>query len=249
MSAKLKRVVPGLVVVLLAAAFAPGLAQPAGDPAQPADAEAQAGENPAPKPKGKSVKFERLPNGDLRLGGITVHPKERRISFEATINQAGGPLEVLIATPEGRLHEALLCASVSPLHLQTLLYLLNLRNGPRCRSEAGKQGDLVDIDLEWRNQDGKLVCEPIEQWVCDVRTNKPMTRMGWVFTGSSIVEGAFQAEVGGNIVLVFTGADTILDLPDKAGEDDTIFVANDGKTDPGKGAKVRVILAPRKAKR
>ena len=179
-----------------------------------------------PQPRQGSVKFKRLPNGDIRLGGITVHRKARQVSFKAKINQMAGPLEVLIATPVGRLHESLLCADISPLHLQTVLYLLDLKNGPRRDTDAAKQGTIIDVDVEWSDKDGKTFREPVEHWVVDQQLGKPMQRSGWVFVGSSIIDGAFQADVGGNIVLVYTGADTILDIPGKGGDDDTIFVAN-----------------------
>ena len=202
----------------------------------------------APKMPGKVGKvpqFERLPNGDIRLGQVTVHREKHEISFPATINLASGKLDLAISTGEGRLYESLLSTDVRPLHLQTLMYLLRLRNGPRFKDEDGRQGDLVDIDLEYADEDGNGVRAPIEQWICDERTGQPMTRYGWVFVGSDIRDGTFLAEVEGNVVVTYSCGATVLDIPDEGGNKAWTFYVNPDRLDPGKDSAVRVILIPR----
>ncbi|MBT3380979.1 MAG: hypothetical protein HN742_42600 [Lentisphaerae bacterium] len=194
---------------------------------------------------GKIPKFERLPDGDIRLGGVTVHRQKREISFPAKVNLMSGKLDLMISTGEGRLYESLLRTDVRPLHLQTLMYLLRIRNGPRFKQEDGRQGDLVDIELAYTNAEGETTREPIEQWMCDERTGKPMTRYGWVFVGSDIRDGMFLAEVEGNVVVTYSCGATVLDIPDEGGNKAWTFYVNPEKTEPGKDADVRVILIPR----
>ena len=188
---------------------------------------------------------ERLPNGDVRLGSVTVHRKQREVSFPAVVNMDTGQIDVLVSTPVGRLYEALLRTDVHPLHFQTMLYLLGLKNGPRFSDEEGRQGDLVDIDLEWQRDDGTTVREPVERWLCDERTSAVMTRCGWVFVGSSIEDGVFLAAIEGNLVVTFSAGESVLDIPDKGGNKAWTFYVNGEKTEPGKDAKVRVIVIPR----
>ena len=188
---------------------------------------------------------ERLPDGDLILGGIRVHRRERRLSFPAEINQNSGILEVLIATGRGRLHESLLRTEIDPLHLQTLLYLLGLENGRRMAGGVTSQGHLLDIDIEWSPPEGNRVAEPVEAWVTDTRTGVPMRRLGWVFVGSVFRGGVFQATEAGNVAVTYSVDDTVLDVPDPAGDDDTIFICNERKKRPGVGETVRVVLTPR----
>ena len=213
----------------------------------------QANAEDLPKPQGSATptnaalpKFERLANGDIRLGAVTLHRQTREISFPAKINLDTGPLDVLIATPVGRLYESLLGCSVNTLHLQTLLYLLDLKNGPRLPDAKGRQGDIVDIELEWRNAEGKLIREPVEKWICHNTTDEPVKRPGWVFVGSSVANGVFRAEAAGNLAIIYSCDDTVLDLPDPGAEQAWTFVVNPEKTKPGKDASVRVILIPRK---
>ena len=188
---------------------------------------------------------KRLDNGDLILGEIRLHRRERELSFPAAINQLAGALEVLISTPSGRLHEALLRTTAKPLHLQTMLYLLGMRNGRRLGGPDGRQGDIVDIDIEWKRETGEVVREPVEAWILDQRTGKKAERYGWVFVGSAVSDGVFLADATGNVAVTYSVSDTVLDIPDRAGEDDTLFVANTSKREPGLDASVRVIVTPR----
>ena len=188
---------------------------------------------------------KRLANGDLVLGEIRLHRRERELSFPGAVNQLAGTLEVLISTPSGRLHEALLRTTAKPLHLQTMLYLLGLRNGRRLAGPEGRQGDIVDIDIEWKRTTGEVVREPVEAWILDQRTGEKAERYGWVFVGSAVSDGVFLADATGNVAVTYSVSDTVLDVPDRAGEDDTLFVANSSKRDPGLDASVRIIVTPR----
>lgn len=187
----------------------------------------------------------RLANGDVVLGEIRLHRRERELSFPGAINQLAGALEVLISTPDGRLHEALLRTAARPLHLQTMLYLLGLRNGRRLTGPEGRQGDIVDIDIEWKRATGEIVREPVESWILDQRTGKQAERCGWVFVGSAVADGVFLADATGNVAVTYSVSDTVLDTPDRGGEDDTLFVANSPKREPGLDALVRIVVIPR----
>ncbi len=200
---------------------------------------------PGSAPKKKAV-FEKLPNGDVRLGGITIHRKQNELSFPAHINMSSGAIDVVAATAVGRLYESLLRTETRPFHLQTMLYLLGARNGPRLLDINGKQGDLFDIDLEWRAPDDRVTREPVEAWLLDESTQEPMKRMGWVFVGSSIANGVFLADVEGNLCVSYSAGETVLDIPDVAGDKAWSFSVNDAKAEPGKDAPVRVIVVPRK---
>lgn len=231
-----------LFALALALAAIAGRAQePAPAPAAPAAAPAAAA---LPKPEIP----ERLANGDIRLGGITLHRATRELSFPAKIQLGTGVVEVLIGkSPEGRLYEALLSTDVRPFHLQTLLILLGAKNGVRMPGGA-PQGDLVDVDVEYTAQNGKTIREPIENWILDKRTNAPMKRIGWVFTGTTFQDGVPQADVEGNLILTWSYGATVLDIPDPDGETADLFVINEQHPEPPVGTAVRVILTLRSGK-
>lgn len=181
----------------------------------------------------------------LRLGRISVDRPTGTLHFPGTVNMASGPLEVIVATPRGRLHEALLVADVSPLQLQAMLYALQLSNGPRLPDAVGRQGDLVDLDVSYADAAGNTVRVPIETWIHDTRTGKPMERRGWVFLGSTMRDGAFLAEVEGNICINYSVGATVLDTPDPESAADTLHEVNSAVV-PAAGTEVRIIVIPRK---
>lgn len=230
-----------LVAVLLALAsyaLAQGepVPEPAAPPADPATTQRAANEH---------ARTQHFPNGDVQVGKILLHRRERYISFPAEFIEQVSVLEVIIATPDGRLHESLLKADISPLQLQAMLYLLDLNNGPRLDTETLRQGDLVDLDIEWTDAKGVRQREPIEGWIIDGRTKAPMKREGWVFVGSGMRNGVFLADSEGNICINYSVGSTILDTPDPAGADDTVFTVNQDKPRPPETADVRVLLTPR----
>lgn len=241
----------------------PGALKEAPAPAAPVAAtgetETTEEQKPAPKtppPMPKEADFARLPNGDIRIGSVTLHRKERRISFPGKVVmdpsmaprlELGGVIEVLIArTQFGRLYEAILATDALPSHVQVMLILLGADNGPRLPDAQGRRGALVDIDVEWKKADGTVVTEPVENFLQDKRVKATMKRIGWVFTGTTVQHGVVGADAEGNVALTWSSGSTILDSPDPQAANTDLFVCNPQHPEPKEGTPVRIILTPRK---
>lgn len=186
-----------------------------------------------------------LADGSLKVGDIMVRREQRELAFPARFILQAGALEAIIVHPHGRLHEALLCTDVKALQVQAMLYLLGAENGPRQDGLTGKRGDLVDINIEWTDAAGKTRRDPVEAWIIDNRTEKPMTRVGWVFVGSRVKDGNFLADGEGNIAINYAIGESVLSTPDAQGEDDTIHSVNHQQPQPPSDATVTVVLKPR----
>ena len=205
-----------------------------------------------PTPAASDVKPpEALPikqkNGNIKLGEITLDNRKKEISFKGTLNSPDqGVLEVLISTPRGRVHEALVVTKASPYQLEYMLYLLGADTEVK-RKAKGKKGSLVNIDLEWQDDNGVLHREPIEQWVEDERTKKAMRRQGFYFCGSNIENKVYQAEGHGNLCLLYSNTPaTVLDCADKDSSSDILYTTNSRKHQPGASRDVRVIISLKK---
>ena len=186
-----------------------------------------------------------LPNGDIKFGTAVVRTKEKEIAFPGNFVEGVGVLEVIVARPEGRLHETLLVSPQSGLQLQALLYLTGASNGTRLPTAEHRQGDLFDIFVEWTDAQGKPQRQPVETWILDTRTDQPMRPIGWVFVGSPHKEGRFLADDEGNIVVNYSIASTILDSPDAQSLDDTIHIVNPDVPVPPPSQTVTIVLKPR----
>lgn len=187
---------------------------------------------------------KRLPDGNLDLNGAVVRTAARELALPCHFVLKEGALEVILGKPDGRMHEALLCTEIPAVQVQTMLYLLGAENGFRLPGK-GKQGDLIDLFIEWRDAQDKLCREPIENWIVDTRTGKNLAQQGWVFVGSVVRDGTFLADAEGNVVINYSIGATVLDSPDPGSHDDTIHIVDASKAQPPAETSVLLIMKPR----
>lgn len=164
---------------------------------------------------------EVTPEGNLRLGQVTILRRERELSFPAKVNQTKDDLEVLICTEHGRRHESLLVCSVKAFDLQFAMLLLGWENGTRKPGLPIAQGELLAIEVQ---PDGGARL-PIEHWLFNKTANQVQTEPTvWVFIGSSFdSSGRNSAEIDGNIVNLWSFGGTVVDNATATGDDDDCF--------------------------
>lgn len=188
-----------------------------------------------------------LDNGDVELNGAILRRAERELLIPCNFVLQSGPLEVIIAKPDGRMHETLLSTKIPAVQIQMLLYLLGAENGYRLSEQNKKQGDIIDLYIEYKDAEtAEITREALENWIFDTRTNKTLERIGWVFVGSTVRNGIFQADAEGNVVINYSVGSTVLDSPDPQSLDDTIHTVNEIKKQPGEEQEVFVVFKPRK---
>ncbi|NMA43346.1 MAG: hypothetical protein GX946_08175 [Oligosphaeraceae bacterium] len=198
-----------------------------------------------PLPYGAKI----LPGGDLEVNGAIVRRQAREIALPCRFVLAEGALEVIVSKPDGRMHETLLCTDIAAVQVQALLYLLGAENGSRL-PEQGRQGDLIDLFIEWQDDEGKPQRQPVEYWIIDTQTGKNLKQEGWVFVGSTVHNGAFLADLEGNIVINYSVGSTVLDSPNPAAmDDDTLHVVDARKKQPQEQNKPMLVLKPRQVKK
>ena len=188
---------------------------------------------------------KRLADGNLELNGAILRNATRELALPCRFVLQEGALEVILGKPDGRMHEALLCTEIPAVQVQAMLYLLNAENGFRLPSDKGRQGDLIDLFIEYKNPQGELEREPLENWIVDTRTGKNLIPQGWVFVGSTVRNGAFQADAEGNIVLNYSIGATVLDSPDPDSLDDSIHIVDAAKAQPPPKTAVFLIMKMR----
>lgn len=198
-----------------------------------------------PRPTARGT-LQRLPDGNALIDGVTVRAAQRELAFPGRFALKEGALEVIIARPNGRLHETLLVTDVSAVAVQTALYLLRARNGARTdQNPKLRQGTLVDIDIEWTDDQDTPHRSPVEDWIRDLRTQQPLKRLGWTFTGSGIHQGQFLADAEGNIVINWSQGATVLDSPDPESVSDTLHAILETRPQPTRHPNVTIVLKPR----
>ena len=193
--------------------------------------------------------------------GIDLDLVARRITIKGAISIPRGLLELVACTPYGKTHESICSLDVNPQHFKAALILLGLEETPQvAKLGEGKalEGDRVYIFIEWESE-GETKRYRAEELIWNRRTDAPMKKVGWTFTGSRFLKvpiytldkedpeerEVFMASETGTLVTTYHDPDSILDNPLAMGGDDTIWYAND-KLLPPRWTPVRFIVEPAK---
>ena len=111
-------------------------------------------------------------------GGVVVDQGAREVRVPAVVAIDVGWLEQVVCTQGTREHESLLMVDVPPSEVHAALMLIGLEPGrpgtwvfeenesgtPRLRRIA-PEGDLVEVRVAHRNQEGVLVEESVAEWI------------------------------------------------------------------------------------
>lgn len=116
------------------------------------------------------------------------------------------PVEV-IAThpyPKGKkAHETVVTIDVKPSAVHKALEELGLKPGKPARTAEDKQsGPEVKIFIEVNPGKGAKRI-PVEQVLADRKTGKPMPKVKWHFTGSTMQKDVYGADESGTLIAIF----------------------------------------------
>jgi len=153
-----------------------------------------------------AVSCAQAPAGDARSGKRaqrTTRPKQAlridekgrrvlapgRVARQEVYKQTKGMVEYVACAPGGKGYESIFICTVDPLALYEGLKRIGLKAGkPAYEDDDGNmhlpKGDRLRLHVEW-TVGGKERRAPIENFILDVKTGRPMRTVEWVFTGSS----------------------------------------------------------------
>lgn len=120
----------------------------------------------------------------LQEGGVTLDVEAEELRFGASIASPNRPLETVVATEGGPLHEALFEGACRPWALRAALEKLGLRPGKPADYARGIEatGDRVAVTVSWP---GLAEPVPLESLILDLHADGAMSKAEWIFTGSS----------------------------------------------------------------
>lgn len=195
--------------------------------------------------------------GVMELGKMRLDQNKRTLSFPAKVNMDNGALEYLLVTPHGSTHESLLVAEVQPNDVHFAMLLLGAQGAgilapapdakPPAQIDATYlqtapklKGDRVTLLVKWR-QDGAEKTVPVESWIANLKTAKPMAKGPWIYTGSMFSEERFQAQTEGVFAAVITNPSALINNPREGSDNDQIWTVNE-KTVPRAETPVEFII-------
>ena len=210
-------------------------------------------------------------NTQDKPAGLTVDKDKRTISIDSKIaprkmddpkfQGKTWPLEVIACYPYPKgqkAHETLVTIDIKPSEVHKALESFGLKPGTPVRGEAKDppQGPEVEMYLEFPDRDGRPKRVSIERTMIDPKTNKPMPKVKWRFTGSimskpdpSKDETIYGADVTGTLISIFPVTDeTVFQTSLTMKEEKYLKLESDTRLLPPIGTPVKlVIVVPQKS--
>jgi hypothetical protein len=165
------------------------------------------------------------------------------------------PIEVIAcwAFPKGqKAHETVVTIEVKPSQVHKALEEIGLKPGSPVMGESTKppQGPEVKVHLEVPTEDGKSKRLPIEKALIDPKTNKPMPKVQWRFTGSVMKqpspdkdEKVYGADLTGTLISIFPVTnETVLQTNLTMKEEKYVKLDTNAKLLPKEGTPVKLVL-------
>ncbi|MDC0143325.1 YdjY domain-containing protein [Verrucomicrobia bacterium] len=163
----------------------------------------------------------------LQVGTVKLVKKAKEVHIPVTIEMHEGPIEYLVVTGRGKVHESLFVTTAEPHHVQVAMLLLNAKGSVgKLISDDAKTpipGQPVDIELHWE-EDGKGKKERIERFVQTIHPKlQPAKKGPFIFNGSRVFEGQFLAQRDGSIISLITDNAAQFNNPRPGRDDDELW--------------------------
>jgi hypothetical protein len=198
--------------------------------------------------------------GVYRIGAVVLDKAARQVRFPAAVNQTSGPVEYLLVGSQGKTHESVLRTDVEPMQVHTAMLLLGVqslidRTGapkPKLAPSAIDAAYLataplpagapVSLIVRWQAANGGPMSEhPAESLIDNSASKGPMSDGFWLYNGSLIVEGSFEADLEKSFVAVITDPAALINNPRHGHEDESIWSAASTRLPP-EGTPVEFII-------
>ena len=149
-------------------------------------------------------------------------------------------------------HETVVTIDVKPSVVHKALEELGLKPGKPVMGESKNppQGPKVNVYLEFPGADGETRRVPIERTLLDPKTNKPMPKVEWRFTGSvqskpdpSSDQTVYGADLTATLISIFPVTDqTVMQTSLTMKEEKFLKLETNPKVLPKEGTAVKLIL-------
>jgi hypothetical protein len=191
--------------------------------------------------------------------GVVVDKEKRTVTIDAKIAPRKlehlkeiYPIEVIAcwAHPQGqKAHETVVTIEAKPSEVHKALEGLGLKAGTPVKGDGEAKGPEVNVYLDVPTPDGVRRL-PIERTLLDPRTNKPMPKVKWRFTGSVLSQPApdkpekvYGADLSGTLLAVYPVTDqTVLQTSLTMKEEKFLKLETDKKVLPMEGTPVKLVI-------
>lgn len=201
---------------------------------KPAEAEAEEEDYETRRQREKEArKVAHLPppkNGTLlaKNGRAWIDRDKNVVYVDGRISLRKGQLEMFACPPNTKEHESIVSVESEAFVLHAGLLAVGAEIGspvefaPKYKPPTGTK---INIEVIWKDKEGKQHKARAQDWIRDARTKKPM-ELPWVFAGSGFWKNEELGTSGyladdGDLVCVANFSTAMLDVPAKLTSDNT----------------------------
>lgn len=149
---------------------------------------------------------------NISLGSIELNKKTREIKIPATLtypekDREGNtyPIELILCTEQGRIHETLFTTQARPLHLELLLHL----NGCKKLAPTIQNPTLFSLSIELPNAQRI----PVEELLSTEKNKVLKNRMYWEFSGANY-KNTYAPDYAGDMIITQHTQESVLRIKD-----------------------------------
>lgn len=197
-------------------------------------------------------------NEALKIPHVKVDREKGCVDLDAKVCLREGMLELIATTVGGKEHEACFAILAKPRHVMIGLLLIGLKPGSPGRfvgagdgyEHVDPTGDPISVSVVYEEK-GKKVERPITDFVFNRRTEEPMAKVDFVFTGSCVVKiggkTRFAADLDGTVLSLVSFGSELMAYPAAASDsNDTIEWVVHSEVMPEDATSVVIRMRPGK---
>lgn len=203
-------------------------------------------------------KIVKLSENKYQIGLVTLDKSAGEISFEAETGTPESIIEFVLCTEKGKLHENLFTTKADPLHLNIALKLLGYKESKELfkiikdGTETEKYHQVSD-DIKKASRLNIFVTlgketKHLNQWIYNKKTEKTAKELPYIYCGSYLTEGKFEASQTGDIIAILTSRGCLANFSNEGRLDDSIWFPNP-KLFPKEPTKVTLTIKKHKEKK
>lgn len=224
-------------------------------PSATTDAGKEAEEQAEQKPRDLGPPLVEKPENLTKLHPeypVWINKTDKQVVLLGSVCKADYPLEFFATYPE-KSYESVVVIYTKPYIVHAALVALGAKPGAPVQYEPNftpPSGTEIEIDVAWKDQDGKPQKAKAQEWVREIKTKKQLA-VNWVFAGSmfwkdkSTGTESYLADRG-DFITVLNLPTAMLDVPIQSVSaiESRLFEGNTEKMPPP-GTPVTLILKPK----
>jgi hypothetical protein len=162
--------------------------------------------------------------GIFQLGSVRLDKSRKTIQFPATVNMTNGLVEYFVVNGTGKLHESILKTETEPSQIHIAMLFI----GANVATNVGGTnivGDKFTMEVSWKNAESEKRI-PAEDLILNGQSKLPMSKEGWIYNGSKVIDGTFIAQRDGSIVSIISDALALANSRQTERDNDEIWFVN-----------------------